>query len=70
MFVFSFSWFGIHKTHHRGNRVGTLKIRFIKQQTAYRASHYPGAKLLHAKTVTFSNDNYDNIMCFILFTEV
>ena len=48
----------------------TLKIRFIKQQTAYRASHYPGAKLLDAKTVTYSNDNYDNIMRFILFTVV
>ena len=48
----------------------TLKIRFIKQQTAYRASHYPGANLLDAKTVTYSNDNYDNIMRFILFTVV
>ena len=48
----------------------TLKIRFIKQQTAYRASHYPGAKLLDAKTVTYSNDDYDNIMRFILFTVV
>ena len=48
----------------------TLKIRFIKQQTAYRASHYPGSKLLDAKTVTYRNDDYDNIMRFILFTVV
>ena len=48
----------------------TLKIRFIKQQTAYRASHYLGAKLLDAKTVSFSDDDYDNIMRFILFTVV
>ena len=47
-----------------------LKIRFIKQQTAYRASHYLGAKLLDAKTVRFSSDDYDNIMRFILFTVV
>ena len=46
----------------------TLKIRFIKQQTAYRASHYVGANLLDAKTVSFSAKNYDDIMRFILFT--
>ena len=46
----------------------TLKIRFIKQQTAYRASHYVGANLLDAKTVRFSAENYDDIMRFILFT--
>ena len=48
----------------------TLKIRFIQQQTAYRASHYPGAKLLDAKTVTYSSNDYDDIMRFILFTVV
>ena len=48
----------------------TLKIRFIKQQTAYRASHYLGAKLLDPKTISYSNDDYDNIMRFILFTVV
>ena len=46
----------------------TLKIRFIKQQTAYRASHYLGAELIDSKTVSFSAKDYDDIMRFILFT--
>ena len=46
----------------------TLKIRFIKHQTAYRASHYLGADLIDAKTVSFTAEDYDDIMRFILFT--
>lgn len=45
-----------------------LEIRFMKQQLAYRASHYPGAHLLDAKTVAYDTTNYDDIMRFILFT--
>ena len=45
-----------------------LRIRFIKQQVAYRASHYEGAKLIDAKTVQYETSEYDNIMRFILFT--
>ena len=45
-----------------------LKIRFIKQQLAYRASHYEGAQLIDAKTVQYVTSDYDNIMRFILFT--
>lgn len=45
-----------------------LRIRFIKQQVAYRASHYEGAKLIDAKTVQYETSDYDNIMRFILFT--
>ena len=46
----------------------TLKIRFIKHQAAYRASHYLGADLIDAKTVSFTAEDYDDIMRFILFT--
>ena len=45
-----------------------LRIRFIKQQVAYRASHYEGAKLIDSKTVQYETSDYDNIMRFILFT--
>ena len=44
------------------------KVRFIKQQLAYRASHYPGATLVDAKTVAFEASDFDNIMRFMLFT--
>ncbi len=44
-----------------------LEIRFIKQQAAYRASHYPGASLVDDKTVAFSSQDYDEIMRCILF---
>jgi len=46
----------------------SLEVRFIKQQLAYRASHYPGATLLDAKTVTFEASDFDDIMRFMLFT--
>ncbi len=46
----------------------TLKIRFNKQQIAYRASHYLGAELIDSKTISFSANDYDDIMRFILFT--
>ena len=46
----------------------SLEVRFIKQQLAYRASHYPGATLLDAKTVAFEASDFDDIMRFMLFT--
>tara|TARA_B100000949_G_scaffold183027_1_gene164512 strand:- start:6 stop:809 length:804 start_codon:yes stop_codon:yes gene_type:complete len=46
----------------------SLEVRFIKQQLAYRASHYPGATLLDAKTVAFVASDFDDIMRFMLFT--
>ena len=39
----------------------SLEVRFIKQQLAYTASHYPGATLLDAKTVTFEASDFDDI---------
>ncbi|MBT3180637.1 MAG: amino acid amidase [Candidatus Marinimicrobia bacterium] len=46
----------------------SLEVKFIKHQVAYRASHYPGASLIDAKTVHFETHNYDDIMRFMLFT--
>ena len=46
----------------------SLKIRYVKQQRAYRASHYTGASLVDPKTVLFETKDYDEIMRFILFT--
>ena len=45
-----------------------LRIRFIKQQLAYKASHYEGARLIDSKTVQYETDDYNDIMRFILFT--
>ena len=45
-----------------------LRIRYIKQQSAYRASQYNGATLIDAKTVQFDTEDYDEIMRFMLFT--
>ena len=45
----------------------SLKIRYVKQQAAYRASHYSGSTLVDAKTVLFETKDYDEIMRFILF---
>jgi D-aminopeptidase len=45
-----------------------LEVRFIKQQIDYRASHYPGATLLDAKTEEFEASDFDDIMRFMLFT--
>ena len=44
-----------------------LQVRFIKQQYAYKASHYPGVSLIDPKTVYLETTNYDQIMCFFLF---
>ena len=46
----------------------SIKIRYMKQQAAYRASHYRGASLVDGKTVLFETNDYDEIMRFILFT--
>ena len=45
----------------------TLHIRYVKQQSAYKASHYNGAVLIDDKTIEFETNNYDEIMRFILF---
>ena len=45
-----------------------LRIRFIRQQIAFRASQYNGAKFIDSKTVQFKTKDYDEIMRFILFT--
>ena len=45
----------------------TLQVRYIKQQFAYKASHYPGVSMIDPKTVYLSTSNYDEIMRFFLF---
>jgi D-amino peptidase len=44
-----------------------VRIRFNRQQLAYRASHYPGANLMDPKTITFTTKDYDEVMRLILF---
>jgi D-amino peptidase len=44
-----------------------VRIRFNRQQLAYRASHYPGANLIDPKTITFTTKDYDEVMRLILF---
>lgn len=44
-----------------------LHVRYVKQQSAYRASHYNGAVLIDDKTIEFEANDYDEIMRFILF---
>ena len=46
----------------------SVKVRYNKQQNAYRASFYPGAKLVDSKTVFFESTDYDDVMKYILFT--
>jgi len=46
----------------------SLRVRFIKQQLAFRASQYTGSKLIDSKTVLYTAKDYDDIMRFILFT--
>ena len=46
----------------------SLKVRYIKQQAAYRASHYPDTKLIDSKTVLFETRDYDQLMTYLLFT--
>jgi len=48
-------------------KIFKLQVRFIKQQYAYKASHYPGVSLIAPKTVYFKASNYDEIMKFFLF---
>jgi D-amino peptidase len=45
----------------------TLQVRYIKQQFAYKASHYPGVNMIDPKTVYLSTSNYDEVMRFFLF---
>ena len=44
-----------------------VRIRFMKQQRAFRASHYPGAALEDPKMVRFSATDFDDVMRFLLF---
>ena len=46
----------------------SVKVRYNKQQNAYKASFYPGAELVDSKTVFFESKNYDDVMRYILFT--
>ncbi len=54
-------WLDIPDTYH-------IKIRFVKQQDAYRASHYPGASLADDKSIRFETSDYMKVMKLILFT--
>ncbi|MBH10830.1 MAG: amino acid amidase [Candidatus Marinimicrobia bacterium] len=44
-----------------------VQIRFNSHQKAYRASHYPGVKLIEPKTIKFHSEDYDDVMKMILF---
>ncbi len=44
-----------------------VRIKFMKQHLAYRASHYNGALLLDPKTVEFITEDYDEVMRFVHF---
>jgi len=44
-----------------------LKIRYMKHIDAYKASQYPNAIMLNAKSVVYESKDFDDIMRFILF---
>ena len=44
-----------------------LIINYMKQADAYKAAQYPNARLVDSKSVSYENQNYENIMRFILF---
>ena len=44
-----------------------LIIKYMKHVDAYKASQYPGARMLSPKSVCYEDKDYDNIMRFILF---
>ncbi|MBC8467604.1 MAG: M55 family metallopeptidase [Candidatus Marinimicrobia bacterium] len=44
-----------------------VKVRYMKQVDAYRASHYPSAKLIDSKTVLFQCTDIMDVMTFVLF---
>ena len=44
-----------------------LTIRYMKHADAFKASQYPGARMLSPKSVSYEDRDYDNIMRFILF---
>ena len=44
-----------------------ITIHYLKHAAAYRASYYPGAAVVNDKSVCFADQDYDNIMRFILF---
>ena len=44
-----------------------LIINYMKQADAYKAAQYPKARLVDSKSVSYENQNYENIMRFILF---
>jgi len=45
----------------------TVEIQYRRHQQAYRTSFYPQAQLIGPHTVSFSNDNYFEILRFFLF---
>lgn len=44
-----------------------LIINYMKQADAYKAAQYPNARLINSKSVCYEDQNYENIMRFILF---
>lgn len=39
-----------------------IEIRFKKQVQAYKASFYPGVNLIESQTITYTSDNYFDVM--------
>ena len=44
-----------------------LELKYMKHVDAYKAAQYPGAIMLSPKRIVFENQDYDNIMRFVLF---
>ena len=44
-----------------------LEIKYMKHVDAYKAAQYPGTMMLSPKRIVFENQDYDNIMRFVLF---
>lgn len=42
-------------------------IRYIRDETAYWASHYPGASLIDPHEVSFASDNFNDVMTMLSF---
>ncbi|MEN8211808.1 MAG: M55 family metallopeptidase [Thermodesulfobacteriota bacterium] len=46
----------------------TVKITFFDIKNAYKASFYPGSKLISPKTVLFETENYFDVLRMLMFT--
>ena len=44
-----------------------LKIEFKRHQDAYKYSFYPGAKQINEHTISYTSDNYMDILTLLLF---